>query len=143
MKYKSRKSGLFAALTFGVGGLVLWVFWADYSKNGIELAGLWLHVLDFLCAGLLFWIYFGTNYTLNNKWLTYKSGFFKGKISIEKITEVECNKTLWVGLKPATATKGLIIKYNKYDEIYISPLTNESFCEELLKRNASIKITHS
>ena len=43
-------------------------------------------------------------------------------------------------LKPATALKGLIIKYNKYDEIYISPKTNESFVAEILKLNPEVKI---
>jgi len=40
-----------------------------------------------------------------------------------------------VGLKPATATKGLIIKYDKYNDIYISPDSNESFVEAILKIN--------
>ena len=45
-----------------------------------------------------------------------------------------------VGFKPALATKGLIIKYNKYDDIYISPNSNDTFIEAVLKINSNIKI---
>ncbi len=55
--------------------------------------------------------------------------------------EVIKGKTLWVGLKPATARKGLIIKYGKFDEIYISPQTNDEFINRLLELNDAIKIT--
>ena len=55
----------------------------------------------------------------------------KGKIEIKEIREVIKGKTLWVGLKPATARKGLIIKYGKFDEIYMSPQTNDEFINRL------------
>ena len=47
---------------------------------------------------------------------------------------------MWAGLKPATATKGLIIRYNTYDEIYISPESNEAFIEDLKKINGNTQI---
>ncbi len=73
--------------------------------------------------------------------LLYKSGPFNGKISIDRITEIVKGKTLWVGFRPATSRKGLIVKYDKYNEIYISPKTNESFIEKILELNGKIKIT--
>ena len=99
-------------------------------------------ILTFGIVGLLFWIYYGTNYKLSkHNELIYKSGPFKGKIKIDQITEIIKNKTLWIGIKPATSRKGLIIKYDKYNEIYISPKTNELFIEEILKLNREINIT--
>lgn len=92
-------------------------------------------------VALLFWFYFGTSYKLSEDELFYRCGPIKGKIEISKITEIIKRKTLWVGLKPATARNGLIIKYNKYDEIYISPETNELFIEKILEINGKIKIS--
>lgn len=48
---------------------------------------------------------------------------------------------MWTGLKPATARNGLIIKYNKFDEIYISPETNDTFVDKILELNGNIVIT--
>ena len=73
--------------------------------------------------------------------LKYKSGPISGKIEIERIKEIIKGKSLWSGLKPATARNGLIIKYDKYEEIYISPKTNDSFVEKILEYNSKIKIT--
>jgi len=87
------------------------------------------------------WSYYGTYYELTQTFLKYNCGPIKGKIQIKEIREVIKEKTLWVGLKPATARKGLIIKYGKFDEIYISPETNDEFINSLLKLNDAVKIT--
>lgn len=89
----------------------------------------------------LFWIYYGTYYVLDQTHLHYYSGPIKGEIEIQTIREIVKGKSLWVGLKPATASKGLIIKYGKYDEIYISPATNDTFIRKILEIHPSIKIT--
>ena len=60
---------------------------------------------------------------------------------IPEIREIAKGKTMYAGLKPATASKGLIIKFGKYDEIYISPATNELFVSEILKRNPEIVVS--
>ncbi|WP_127844130.1 PH domain-containing protein [Psychroflexus aestuariivivens] len=75
--------------------------------------------------------------------LKYKSGFISGCISIDEIREIIVGKTLWVGLRPATARHGLIVKYQKYEQIYITPLTNEKFIDTILKLNPEIKIVES
>src|SRR5690606_20902493 len=101
----------------------------------------WGLSLIFLIIGLLLWLFFGTNYELKNDKFIYRSGPMSGKIDIKRIVEIEKGKTLWVGYRPATARKGLIIKYDKYNEIYISPETNAAFIEYLLAIKSDIKIT--
>jgi hypothetical protein len=91
--------------------------------------------------GLLLWIYFKTEYVLTASKLIYKSGPLRGSIEIHRIREIIKDKTLWSGLKPATARNGLIIKYDKFEEIYISPETNETFIKRILELNDKIKIT--
>lgn len=90
---------------------------------------------------LLFWIYFDTSYKIENNELIYRSGFIRGKIEIPIIKEILKGKTWWSGLKPALARNGLIIKFNKYDEIYIAPENNDELISDLIKLNSQIKIT--
>ena len=77
---------------------------------------------------------------IENGCVHYKSGPVKGKIEIDSIRKIKMNANLYSGLKPALAFKGIIVYYRKYDEIYFSPKTNESFVEELLKINNNITI---
>lgn len=60
-----------------------------------------------------------TNSRLRN--LNIERDLIRGKIEIVGIKEIIIGKSLWSGFKPATAKNGLIIKYDKYNEIYISP----------------------
>ncbi|MBL1233092.1 MAG: PH domain-containing protein [Vicingaceae bacterium] len=138
MKFTSRKDFLFTSLLLGV--IVLFVgliFSLIYQGKD----WFWASLLVFAVIFLLLWIYFDTSYLLTKEHLIYKSGPIRGKINIADIREVEANKTLYVGIKPALARKGLIIKYNQYDEIYLSPNTNESFIKKLLELNVGIKIS--
>jgi hypothetical protein len=95
-----------------------------------------------LGAPLLFltWLWASTYYRVDDAYLHYTSGPFRGKIAITAIREIDKNKTLWVGFKPALSARGLIIRYNKWDEIYISPQHKDAFITELLKRNERIQV---
>ena len=115
---------------------------AGILKGEMEKGEYWSLIPVLGIVGFLFWLYFGTNYELTKEnGLIYRSGPFNGKISLERITEIIKGKTLWVGFRPATARKGLIIKYDKFNEIYISPKNNESFIKKILELNKTIKIT--
>ena len=90
---------------------------------------------------LVVWIYFDTFYKIEKHQLIYRSGFLRGRINISDIKEIVVNKTRWSGIKAAMVTKGLIIKYNNYDDIYIAPENNDELIADLLKINSEIKIT--
>ncbi len=88
----------------------------------------------------LIWTYKATFYTIENTDLNWKSGPFKGKIDITKINKIEYHKgiivpTIW---KPALSHIGLIITYNKYDDIYISPEKQQEFIATLQRLNPNI-----
>ncbi len=104
-------------------------------------------MFSFFMGCLVLWIFYGiyfdTSYELTQTKLKYKCGFLKGSVVLEKINEIIVGKTLWAGIKPATAKNGLIIKYDKYNEIYISPDTNNLFIEKILEIKKTIKITRS
>ncbi len=97
-------------------------------------------ILLLVPAGLLLWLWLDTWYRIEDGSLVYKSGPFRGRIAIASIREITKNKTLFVGFKPALGQKGLIIRYNGWDEIYISPRNKEAFLAELLQNNGAIVI---
>lgn len=103
----------------------------------------WVYILPiFAPLAFLIWIWFDTYYKVENGVLKYKSAFIRGSISIAEIKKISTNTTFFVGLKPALSSKGLIIKFKKWDEIYISPENELLFFKELLKVNPSIEIEY-
>ena len=104
-----------------------------------------LFSIHFLVILFLIWTYKTTFYKIENSDLYWKSGPFNGKIDITKINKIEYHKgivvpTIW---KPALSHIGLIITYNKYDDIYISPEKSEQFITQLLETNPNITIKNT
>lgn len=101
--------------------------------------------INLIITIFLLWTYKRTFYILKNDQLIWKSGPFNGTIEIKNINKIEHHKgiivpTLW---KPALNHIGLIITYNKYDDIYISPDKSEEFITYLLKINPNITIKNT
>lgn len=142
MKFESRKDTLFRIIFLGICAFVIGITLVGLLQGGIEKDAHWALPVVLGFVGFLLWLHFATNYELNEKEFIYKYGPFSGKISIDRIREIEKGKTLWAGIwKPATARQGLLMRYDKFKEIYISPKTNESFIEKILELNSGIIIT--
>ncbi|WP_316930945.1 PH domain-containing protein [Lacinutrix jangbogonensis] len=140
MKFKSRKDIFFRVFIYGFCVFFIGIIFVRIFFEG-KYEFIWTDILLLLVTGLLLWLFFGTEYEITQSELKYKSGPFHGKIELEQIREIIKGKTMWSGMKPATAKNGLIIKYGKYDEIYISPITNDTFVRKILELNNDIKIT--
>lgn len=136
--YKANRKGLINYLLIGSMILPIIVFFLD-KNTFTEKPFILLPLLSPLI--LIFWIYFDTFYKIEKDELIYRSGFLRGKIEIPRIKEILKGKTMWSGIKPALARNGLIIKFNKYDEIYIAPENNDELISDLIKLNSEIKIT--
>lgn len=98
--------------------------------------------INLLSLLLLLSIALKTEYKIKNNLLYWQSGPFYGKIKINTIHKIQHHKgiyvpTLW---KPALSQIGLIITYNKYDDIYISPENEAEFIAKLLELNPTIEI---
>lgn len=142
MKFESKKDIFFSIIILGMNAFLIGITIVGIASGEMEKHEYWTIILISAVVGLLFWLYFGTNYELSKEnGLVYRSGPFNGKINIDRITEIIKGKTLWVGFRPATSRNGLIVKYDKYNEIYISPKTNELFIEKILELNEKVKIT--
>ncbi len=109
-----------------------------FISENVRLISIQFLVL-FLPFFIFLWAYLSTKYMIDQNYLFYQSTYLKGKIEIHKIKEIQVNKTLWIGLKPALASKGLIIKYG-FDEIYIAPKNNKELIDALLQINPIINI---
>ncbi|MCL5245276.1 PH domain-containing protein [Cellulophaga sp. 20_2_10] len=140
MLFKSRKDTLFRSIVFTIAVLLCFILYISILGNTAITESIVSVVVTSLVLCFLLWVFYGTSYKLTSTTLRYKSGPIKGNIPIAEIHQIIKGKTLWVGLKPATASKGLIVKYNKFSELYISPETNDSFIAEILKHNSSIEI---
>ena len=101
----------------------------------------YLFVLIIVPSALILWPLLHTYYQIKDDKLIYRSGFIHGEIEIHNIKEIIKGKTMWVGLKPALATGGIIIKYNRFDDIYLAPKNNEELIEDLLKMNGDIVVS--
>ncbi|MEL0455179.1 PH domain-containing protein [Flavobacteriaceae bacterium SZ-1-7] len=142
MKFESKKDILFSIIIIGLNTFLIGILIFGLIDGTMKSQGYIPMIIILAVVWLLFWLYFGTSYKLSKEdGLVYKSGPFRGKIGTDRITEIVKGKTLWVGFRPATSRKGLIVKYDKFNELYISPKTNESFIEKILELNSKIKIT--
>ena len=96
----------------------------------------------YLVTGMLIWMLLDTNYKIDEKRLFYCSGPIRGNIKIDTIHKIECwNKWYTTSfLKPALGNDGLIIYYNKFDDIYISPQNKEEFIAALREINPEIEV---
>lgn len=142
MKFKSRKDILISLVTLGINGFLIGIVAYGILKGDISKNDYWPLIIVAAVILLLCWIYFGTRYELYKNYFMYHCGPFRGKISINRIKELVVGTTVYVGFKPATATKGILVKYDKYEEIYISPKTNESFVIALKELKSDIIITY-
>jgi Bacterial PH domain len=82
-----------------------------------------------------------TNYIINESLstLTVKSMYFvNNTIEIAKIRKIEKSNSILSA--PALSLDRLLVRYNKYDEVYISPKDKQLFVEELLKINPNIEV---
>ncbi|GAB3203261.1 hypothetical protein ABID22_000943 [Pontibacter aydingkolensis] len=140
--YKAKKKGFILYLLLGAlipPILVLSLANDIFSEAGTTLF-LIIFSLSILPISLLTWIYLDTYYKIENGKLRYKSAFLKGEIDISTIKKVISGQTMWVGVKPALAKNGLIIQYNRFDEIYIAPESNNEVINDLLAVNKDIEV---
>ncbi len=99
-----------------------------------------LLIISLVCSFVI-WILLDTRYVIKNGNLLYRSGPFRGRIAINKISKIQYfsglnNPTTF---KPALDFKGYILTYNKICTVYVSPQKAKIFIEEILKINPKIE----
>lgn len=121
--------------------LLITPFIPDFGEENltVEIIGF---IIIYAVSGLLIWILLDTKYRINKKDFYYCCGPFRGKIAIDKIRKIERWNKWYVTstMKPALDSDGLIIYYEKFDDIYISPKNKENFIKMLLEINPNIEV---
>jgi hypothetical protein len=121
---------LFLIAVFIVGEVSIY-----QNKNTFEVIifGLiFLLIISFLISAI-----FTTHFTFESDYLLCKYSFWKHKIPFATIKKIERQESvLYGGWKMSTAIKGLIITYNSYDELLISPENEDEF---IIKLNSKIQ----
>lgn len=95
-----------------------------------------------LVTAFVIWVLLDTRYVIKNNFLLYRSGPIRGRVDINKIKSIKhfSGLNVPVMLKPALDTKGFIITYNQYDDLFISPKMSDVFIEEIKKINPQIEV---
>ena len=104
------------------------------------LLGEWVGLLG-LSIVIVLILFFSktTRYIINdNQLIVMSTWIVYERIDITKITKIE--KTNSILSSPALSLDRIRIRYNKYDEVLISPKVKKEFVDELLKVNPTIEI---
>ena len=132
MKFKSRKDWLFLTVIFGTIALCAAVVTGVMMNNEESF---WSVLAIATVTGAVSWLLLSVllsmRYSVDEDYIYYKAWPFKGKVKIQSIREIQVGTSMWTGLRVATAMNGLIIRYDQYSEVYISPDSNSSFIEKL------------
>ena len=137
MNFEPEKGAVSALVIFSTVSVLLTVQLSSLIYE--PRAGVLLPLILNLPIGFLLWLWFGTYYEVSDNKLTYKSGPFKGSIEVSSIREIRKSGGFWfLGMKPALSLNGIIICYNKHDEIFIAPDDKRRFIDELLRYNPRI-----
>jgi hypothetical protein len=131
VKFKSKSDSLFQILIYGSCAVIFYSVAREFIVNKEDSFVLGGGLFLLLIVGFLLWLLHGTHYELSEDHLKYHAAFLNGKIPIKDIREIVVGKTMWAGYKPATSRNGIIVKYNKYSQIYISPDSIETFVSKL------------
>lgn len=80
-----------------------------------------------------------TEYSISENSLNIKSGFLVNKkIDVKSIRRIESSKSMITA--PALSRDRILLRYNKFDDILISPKEKEQFVKHLLTINPDIEV---
>jgi hypothetical protein len=127
---------IWLAILVPYGGICAVIYWQEKDLSPIYMLGsVW-----FLLGVLFYCIVKSTYYTfIDDETLVCQTMYlFKKTMPISAIRRFEKSNGFYAGLKMSTAYKCLIMHYNTYDELLISPENEELFIAEVERRKALI-----
>ncbi len=138
-RFLSTKNTFTVLFLWGIVVFMIVVLILGFKEGNLTILPV---ILLLLVIGFIVWVLVDTRYVIKRHFLLYRSGPFRGRIDIEKIQKIKRHSGLYVPvtLKPALDTKGFIITYNTFDDLFISPIKSDVFLEEIRKINPKIEI---
>ncbi len=139
MRFQSEVSTLYKVI-LGLALLMLLVVSIAPFVEGSDTAGYIATGITLSIFIFIVWCVLATYYTIQNGVLVAKSGPIVFRIKIASITKIENHKGILIPVmwKLGLSHNGIIITYDKFNDIYISPKNQEKFIAELLKINPNI-----
>jgi hypothetical protein len=136
--YKAQKSYTIPVIVLGVFIVVMLAipdFMLFAKENPISLLPM---PVPFIMFG---WTYSNAAYYIKDQTeFVSVYGPFKKNIPISSITKIDTNKKHWVGRNHALTSSGILIRYKKFDYIYISAVDNEKLINDLKAINSAIEV---
>ncbi len=138
-RFLSSKNTFTIAILWGIVLFFIVMLVLNYEKGNFPLIPM---IIISLVTGFVLWVLLDTRYVIKKKFLLYRSGPIRGRVDITKIKSIKrfSGLNVPVMLKPALDTKGFIITYNSFDDLFISPKMSEIFIEEITKINPQIEV---
>lgn len=109
-------------------------------KNGTPgEAILIIGIVECIISSLMLSLWYGTFYEIDSEYFYYRISFLKGKIPINAIHLIK-TKSKRSTVNISLSNDMMMIKYNTYDDITISPVDKEGFINALKLVNPNIVI---
>jgi hypothetical protein len=127
----------FVCLIYACVAVFIYLTEGDFSAV-YGLSSVWLVLSVFMI-----WILpKTTHYTFLDDHLLCQSVGFKKRIDYATFNKLEPSNGLYAGWKMSTAWNCLILRYNKYDELLISPQDEAAFSEQFEAKKAQFAKTN-
>ena len=124
--------------------VVSWLPLYSIWKNGSLSMIIGMTLLIGAVTWLLISILMHTYYWFDEGNIHWKTGPFKGSISINDISAVKRAESFMdvsAVIKPCLSSKPLLLRYSKYDDLPISPAEETEFISQLKQLQPSFEIT--
>ena len=138
-RFLSSKNTFTIVILWGIVLFFIVMLVINYEKGNFPVIPM---IIISLVTGFVLWVLLDTRYVIKNNFLLYRSGPIRGRIDITKIKSIKrfSGLNVPVMLKPALDTKGFIVTYNQFDDLFISPKMSDIFIEEIKKINPQIEV---
>ena len=138
-RFLSTKNTFTIVILWGIVLFFIIMLALNYEKGNFPIIPM---IIVSLVTGFVLWVLLDTRYVIKNNYLLYRSGPIRGRSDITKIKSIKhfSGLNVPVMLKPALDTKGFIVTYNQYDDLFISPKMSDVFIEEIKKINPQIEV---
>ncbi len=138
-RFLSTKNTFTIAILWGIVLFFIVMLVLNYEKGNFPIIPM---IIISVVTGFVLWVLLDTRYVIKNNFLLYRSGPIRGRVDITKIKSIKrfSGLNVPVMLKPALDTKGFIVTYNQFDDLFISPKMSDIFIEEIKKINPQIEV---
>ncbi len=138
-RFLSTKNTFTIIILWGIVLFFIVMLVLNFTKGNVPVIPM---IIISLVTAFVLWVLLDTRYVIKNDFLLYRSGPIRGRVAISKIKSIKRYSGLNVPvmLKPALDTKGFIITYNAFDDLFISPIQSDIFIAEMKKINPQIEV---